>query len=54
MDIVAINADETLYVSGEIEHWEALAERGIDTIVDMDASVDSGPQAPGASTVPCS
>ena len=49
MDIVAINADETLYVSGEIEDWEALLERGIDTIVDMDASVDAGlPQAPGS------
>ena len=49
MDIVAINADETLYVSGEIEDWEALLERGIDTIVDMDASVDAGlPQTPGS------
>ncbi len=49
VDIVAINADETLYVSGEIENWEALLERGIDTIVDMDASVDAGlPQAPGS------
>jgi protein-tyrosine phosphatase len=49
VDIVAINADETLYVSGEIEDWEALLERGIDTIVDMDASVDAGlPQAPGS------
>ena len=49
VDIVAINADETLYVSGEIEDWEALLERGIDTIVDMDASVDAGlPQTPGS------
>lgn len=49
MDIVVINAEETLFVSGEIEDWEALAERGIDTIVDMDASVDTGlPQAPGS------
>jgi hypothetical protein len=49
VDIIAVNADETLYVSGEIEDWEALLERGIDTIVDMDASVDAGlPQAPGS------
>jgi protein-tyrosine phosphatase len=49
VDLIAINADETLYVSGEIEDWEALLERGIDTIVDMDASVDAGlPQAPGS------
>ncbi len=49
MDIVVINAEGTLFVSGEIEDWEALAERGIDTVVDMDASVDAGlPQAPGS------
>jgi protein-tyrosine phosphatase len=49
VDIVVINAEETLFVSGEIEDWEALSERGIDTIVDMDASVDTGlPQAPGS------
>lgn len=49
MDIFAINEEGTLFVSGEIEDWEALRERGIDTIVDMDASVDAGlPQAPGS------
>jgi protein-tyrosine phosphatase len=49
MDLVAVNAEGTLFVSGEIEDWEALGERGIDTVVDMDASVDSGlPQAPNS------
>lgn len=49
MDIVAINPDETLFVSGEIEDWQALLARGIDTVVDMDASVDAGlPQTPGS------
>jgi protein-tyrosine phosphatase len=49
MEIVAINVEKTLFVSGEIEDWGALRELGIDTIVDMDASVDSGlPQAPGS------
>jgi protein-tyrosine phosphatase len=49
MDLVAVNAEGTLFVSGEIEDWEALTERGIDTIVDMDASVDAGlPQAPNS------
>ena len=49
VDIVAVNAEGTLFVSGEIEDWEALTERGIDTIVDMDASVDAGlPQAPNS------
>lgn len=42
MDIVAVNDAGTLFVSGEIEDWEALSERGIDTVVDMDASVDAG------------
>lgn len=47
MDLIPINAEETLYVSGEIEDWQALAARGIDTIVDMDASVDAGlPETP--------
>jgi protein-tyrosine phosphatase len=47
--MVAVNPDETLFVSGEIEDWEALLERGIDTVVDMDATVDAGlPQAPGS------
>ena len=49
MDLIAVNAEGTLFVSGEIEDWEALTERGIDTIVDMDASVDAGlPQAPNS------
>ena len=49
MDIVAINPDETLFVSGEIEDWQGLLARGIDTVVDMDASVDAGlPQTPGS------
>lgn len=49
MDLIPVNAEETLYVSGEIEDWRALAERGIDTIVDMDASVDAGlPETPNS------
>jgi protein-tyrosine phosphatase len=42
VDLVAINPEETLYVSGEIEDWDALRARGIDTIVDMDGDVDAG------------
>jgi protein-tyrosine phosphatase len=42
VEIVAVNTERTLFVSGEIEDWEALVERGIDTVVDMDASVDAG------------
>jgi protein tyrosine phosphatase (PTP) superfamily phosphohydrolase (DUF442 family) len=47
--MVAVNPEETLYVSGEIEDWEALRERGIDTIVDMDGDIDPGvPDAPNS------
>ncbi len=49
MDIVPINAEETLFVSGEIEDWQAVRGRGIDTIVDMDRDVDPGlPEAPNS------
>jgi protein-tyrosine phosphatase len=48
VDLVTINSARTLYLSGEIEDWQALASLGIDTVVDMDSSVDAGlPQAPG-------
>ena len=42
MDIIAINPEESLFVSGEIEDWEAVNSRRIDTIVDMDGDVDAG------------
>ena len=49
MDIVPVNPLGTLFVSGSIDDWEALRERGIDTIVDMDGDVDPGiPEAPNA------
>jgi protein-tyrosine phosphatase len=49
VEIIAVNPEETLFVSGHIEDWEALRERGIDTIVDMDADVDDGiPDSPNA------
>ena len=50
MEIVAINAEGTLFVSGEIEadDWAAVRSREIDTIVDMDGDIDPGvPDAPG-------
>src|SRR5262245_64581196 len=47
MDLVAINATETLFVSGEIDDWAPLHERRIDAIVDMDGAIDPGiPEAP--------
>ena len=48
MELVAINLEETLFVSGEIDDWEAVRALGIDTIVDMDGDVDPGvPEGPG-------
>jgi len=50
MDIVAINSERTLFVSGEIEDWETVQGHAIDTIVDMDGDVDpaSGRAQPAA------
>jgi protein-tyrosine phosphatase len=49
VEIISVNVEETLFVSGEIEDWQALADRGIDSVVDMDASVDVGlPQVPNS------
>jgi protein-tyrosine phosphatase len=46
MDLVAINEESSLFVSGEIDDWAAVRDSRIDTIVDMDGTVDSGlPQA---------
>ena len=47
MELVPVNQQETLFVSGAIEDWEPLRQRRIDTIVDMDGDVDPGvPEAP--------
>jgi protein-tyrosine phosphatase len=49
VDLVALNPAETLFVSGNIDDWASLRERGIDTIVDLDGDVDPGlPDAPNA------
>jgi hypothetical protein len=47
MEILAINSERTLYLSGEIEDWGEVKRRRVDTIVDMDGDVDPGvPEAP--------
>jgi protein-tyrosine phosphatase len=47
MDIVPVNPGETLFVSGDIEDWEAIEKLRIDVIVDMDGDVDHGlPRGP--------
>jgi protein-tyrosine phosphatase len=47
MEILAINDEGTLYVSGLIDDWAQVRALRIDTIVDMDGDVDPGvPEAP--------
>jgi protein-tyrosine phosphatase len=49
MDIIAVNPGETLFVSGDIEDWEAVHKLRIDVVVDMDGDVDRGlPVGPDA------
>jgi protein-tyrosine phosphatase len=47
VDIVAVNDEGTLYVSGEIEDWAFVRAHEIDTVVDMDGDIDPGvPEIP--------
>jgi protein-tyrosine phosphatase len=49
MELIAVNEQGTLFVSGDIDDWEAVRALGIDTIVDMDGDVDPGvPEAPNS------
>jgi protein-tyrosine phosphatase len=48
MEIVAVNTEGTLFVSGVIDDWAAVRGLKIDTVVDMDGDVDPGvPEATG-------
>jgi len=40
MQMVSINPEGTLLVSGAIDDWDAIRRRRIDTIVDMEGDVD--------------
>ena len=47
MEIVAVNAGGTLLVSGDIEGWDEVLARGVDTVVDLDGYIDKGlPEIP--------
>ena len=47
MELIAVNPEQTLFVSGEIDDWGSLRRARVDTIVDMDGDVDPGvPDAP--------
>ena len=42
MELVAINGEETLFVSGEISNWVAVRDRGIDQYLDGDCQQPEG------------
>ena len=47
MEMVAVNADRTLLVSGAIDDWDVIRSHRVDTIVDMDGGIDPGlPEVP--------
>jgi protein-tyrosine phosphatase len=47
MEIVAVNSGGTLFVSGDIEGWDEVLARGVDTVVDLDGYIDKGlPEIP--------
>lgn len=47
MDILAANTEGTLLVSGAIDDWQQVRAHRVDTIVDLDGSVDTGlPETP--------
>jgi protein-tyrosine phosphatase len=47
MEMVDVNPEGTLLVSGDIEGWESVLARRVDTVVDLDGYVDAGlPELP--------
>jgi protein-tyrosine phosphatase len=40
MEIFCVNEDGTLYVSSDIDDWDAIHARGVTVIVDMDGEID--------------
>ena len=47
MEMVDVNSEATLLVSGDIEGWDAVLARRVDTVVDLDGYVDAGlPELP--------
>jgi protein-tyrosine phosphatase len=47
MEMLDVNPEGTLLVSGDIEGWEPVLARRVDTVVDLDGYVDAGlPELP--------
>ena len=48
MEIFPITPERTLLVAGDIDDWDLVMEYGVDTIIDLDGTIDSGvPEVPG-------
>ena len=48
MDIFQIDDDGRLFISPAIDNWDALAQYGIDTVIDLEGGIDAGvPEVPG-------
>jgi len=41
MDIYPINSENTLLISGDIDDWDAVRQYGVDTIIDLDGTIDA-------------
>jgi len=41
MDIHPINPEKTLLISGDIDDWDLVRQHGVDTIIDLDGTIDS-------------
>ena len=47
MEILAVNAEGTLLVSGQIDDWAQVCARRVGTIIDLDGGIDPGlPEVP--------
>lgn len=42
MDLIPMTDDRRLYLSPDIEDWQAIHAAGISTVIDVDAGVDAG------------
>ncbi len=41
MNIIPVNADRTLLISGDIDDWDVVHQHGVDTIIDLDGTIDA-------------
>jgi protein-tyrosine phosphatase len=41
-ELVQIDDDAKLFLSGEIENWQPILDKGIDTVIDLEGGLDHG------------